>query len=604
MVITPTTLTVTQLLGSPKEQYVVPAYQRRYSWREKQLWELLDDVRLLGEADTHVLGSIVCLTSAHHAGINKLELVDGQQRLTTLSVLLQCILERLRSGGYDASAHEIERLLQAKALNQDPVSKIALDSLDSDEYDAQVAGEQVTGLGNACLAGAFTTYRDWAGKQSLAKLDAFRDRLVNQTVVIRLDVSEGKDAFKLFETINNRGLRLSPTDIVKNFILGNAARFGPAHLDMARKRWAHLIKHLDSTSTDGFFRHYLCIKLRRRITISFVISQFKSLFMKQVVEAAQLPERRSFGDGSEDLIAGDEEEAVEEALTSQTPEVGPDNVPGGERIPFSEFLEELVEHSKAYGEIVRGQTSNSQINRHLRSLRMIKAQQTYGFLTALRVGGCSDSQFLKVLGLTEAFLLRRHICRARANENETAFARLCDVDCKNPLSEVTEIYRSLSPSDERFQEDFATFDFAAGLMERARYCLEVLELSRHGEYEELLVGGSDLIHVEHIIPKTIKTKKAKEEFGDWVDYLGPGSEAKHPRHVSRIGNLTLVSGPLNIGMSNNPYTRKKKAYRQSSIKLTNSLPDEYPEFRFKNLEARSLCLAAEAVKQWPVPSEP
>ena len=69
------------------------------------------------------------------------------------------------------------------------------------------------------------------------------------------------------------------------------------------------------------------------------------------------------------------------------------------------------------------------------------------------------------------------------------------------------------------------------------------------------------MHVEHIIPQKIRTRKAKEEFGDWGSYLGSSSEALHPRYVSRIGNLTLFAGALNIGASNNPFARKKKAYK-------------------------------------------
>ena len=110
MQITPTSLTITQLLGSANEQYVVPAYQRRYSWQEKQLWELLDDISLLEGSDTHLLGSIVCLTGHHKAGMNKLELVDGQQRLTSVSVLLHCIMEKLKEEGEMIEAQDIERL--------------------------------------------------------------------------------------------------------------------------------------------------------------------------------------------------------------------------------------------------------------------------------------------------------------------------------------------------------------------------------------------------------------------------------------------------------------------------------------------------------------
>ena len=116
-------------------------------------------------------------------------------------------------------------------------------------------------------------------------------------MVIRLDVSDAKDAFKLFLlTINNRGLRLSPTDIIKNFLLGNAARFGVDALQAARSTWADLIVHLDGTSADSFFRYYLMALLKTRVTDGEVVAQFKKLFMQGVAEAIELPERHLYAD--------------------------------------------------------------------------------------------------------------------------------------------------------------------------------------------------------------------------------------------------------------------------------------------------------------------
>src|SRR5437879_2389823 len=135
MIINPKSLTIGQLLSAESEQYVVPPYQRRYSWHEKQLGELLDDISLLEGSDTHLLGSIVCLTGHHTAGINRLELVDGQQRLTTIFILLQCIADRLKKDGETSAAQDVERLLQAKALGEAPVLKVLLDSLDASEFD-------------------------------------------------------------------------------------------------------------------------------------------------------------------------------------------------------------------------------------------------------------------------------------------------------------------------------------------------------------------------------------------------------------------------------------------------------------------------------------
>jgi hypothetical protein len=451
---------------------------------------------------------------------------------------------------------------------------------------------------NKNLALAFSTFHEWIADQKLTELATFLYHLKNQCIVIRLDVSDAKDAFKLFETINNRGLKLSPTDIIKNFILGNAARFGQEHLKLARAKWAELLRRLDGTSIESFFRHFLCVRLKRRITISYVIPNFKTVFMLQVEEAAQLPERHWY---SEDKTTAEETEEGDDEPVENGDEQPMPVIEKMPRISFAEFLEQVVVSAKTYGQIVQAKTGNSGIDRKLRNLRMIKAIQTYGFLTALRVGGCDDNTLNKVLELTEAILLRRHICRERANDNETLFARLCGVDPLNPLNAVIAEFRKYCPSDEKFKHEFANFEFTSALIERARYCLEQFELNRQGKHLELIVGGADLVHVEHIIPLKIKTKKAKDEFGDWPAYLGQGSETKHSHFVSRIGNLTLFAGALNIGASNNPYERKKSAYLNSAIKLTNSLPNELPNFRFEQVEKRSADFAELAVKLWPVP---
>jgi hypothetical protein len=590
MIITPTCLSISQLFGSTNEQYVIPPYQRRYSWHKRQVWELIDDILLLEDGDTHLLGSIVCLAAHHQAGLNNLELVDGQQRLTTITILLEVVRQRMEELGEVEGATEVARLLSSKPLRGKAIRKVALESIDSMEFDRLVQGNCDDDFQNQQLLTAFEIIRGWVGEQSQEELASFLYRLQNQAVVIRLDVSEAKDAFKLFETINNRGLRLSPSDIIKNFLLGNAARFGGEALQSARTNWAALIEYLDGTSSDAFFRYYLMGIVKTRLTASDVVTVFKTAFMNQVIEAAELPERHLYVD-VEDPDDEDSSEPSEHPVTEVV-------VGSAVRIPFNEFMARLVQSAKVYGELVLVKTSSVRLNRHLRNLRMIKAVQTYGFLTHLRVGGCGDKQFREILELTERFVLRRHVCRERANETEALFARLCGVDPKDPLQATKNAYRSLCPSDEKFRDEFATTSFAANLIDRARYCLEQIEVAKHGDENELQVLGAADVHVEHIMPQKIKTKKAKEEFGDWVSYLGKNAEELHPEYVSRIGNLTLFAGALNIGASNNPFARKKKAYKRSAILLTKELTNQR-EFTFKTIDQRSKVLAAAAVARWP-----
>ena len=594
MIITPTSLTITQLFGSTNEQYVIPTYQRRYSWHERQVWELIDDIQLIDEGDTHLLGSIVCLAGHHTAGLNRLELVDGQQRLTTVTIILECIRQRMELDGEADEAAEVARLLSAKPLGGKALRKVALDSIDSAEFDRLVQNNRQQPFQNQPLAGAFEIVRGWIAERGLEELGAFLYRLKNQAVVIRLDVSEAKDAFKLFETINNRGLKLSPTDIIKNFLLGNAARFGADALQEARNCWAALIVHLDGTNPDAFFRYYLMALVGTRVTASEVVAKFKNVFMSQVVEAAALPERHLYADPVEpDDEDGEEPPPAEGSSGASTSQAEL-------QVSFVAFLARLVQCAKVYSELVLVKTTDTRINRHLRNLRMIKAVQTYGFLMHLRVGGCPDKLFREVLELTESFVLRRHVCRERANETEALFARLSVVDPVAPVEATREAYRALCPSDEKFSDEFANASFPSNLIERARYCLERIEATRHGAHDELQVLGAADVHVEHIIPQKIKTKKAKEEFGDWVTYLGDKAESQHPKYVARIGNLTLFAGALNISASNNPFAMKKQAYKDSGILLTKELAS-LAQFKFKTVEQRSTMLAAKAVELWPSP---
>jgi len=164
--ITPTSLTLNQLFSSSNEQYVIPAYQRRYSWHERQVLELVDDIELLEGGDTHLLGSIVCLTGSHTAGLNQLELVDGQQRLTTISILFECIKERLAKDKRTDLVTEVARLLSAKSIDGKVMPKVLLDSIDSKEFARLQKAESAGDFKNDNLRQAFDVLREWVAART------------------------------------------------------------------------------------------------------------------------------------------------------------------------------------------------------------------------------------------------------------------------------------------------------------------------------------------------------------------------------------------------------------------------------------------------------
>ncbi|MDD3086875.1 MAG: HNH endonuclease family protein, partial [Patescibacteria group bacterium] len=153
------------------------------------------------------------------------------------------------------------------------------------------------------------------------------------------------------------------------------------------------------------------------------------------------------------------------------------------------------------------------------------------------------------------------------------------------------------PSNAEFEEKIPLHDFYGQFLDRAKCMLEAIEYKLTGNTEEKRVSDSDDVHLEHIMPQTITTKKSKEELGNWEKYLGDQAIEKHKDYVTKIGNMTLLSGVKNIVASNNPFESKKEIYKESDIKLTQELIN-YNSFGFDDVAARSKKLAEMSTKIW------
>lgn len=132
--------------------------------------------------------------------------------------------------------------------------------------------------------------------------------------------------------------------------------------------------------------------------------------------------------------------------------------------------------------------------------------------------------------------------------------------------------------------------------------LEEIEYYNTGNTVGKLIRGGAYVHLEHIMPQTITTKKSiQEEGGDWQKYLGPQALELHPKYVYRLGNMTLLEAKPNIVASNNPFNSKKKEYvaTKTEFKITQELA-KFPEFKFQNIEDRTKKLAKLSVKLWRI----
>ncbi|OGG51758.1 hypothetical protein A2704_07075 [Candidatus Kaiserbacteria bacterium RIFCSPHIGHO2_01_FULL_54_36b] len=592
MRIDPNTLTVGNLFNINNEQFNIPAYQRRYAWGEKQLNDFFNDIDLLGAGDVHLLGTVVFLTDTHTPSIVRLQLIDGQQRITTLSILLKALYERLAPGDSD-SAREIKKYLSSKGGSVSG-DKLVLGDLDAEDYKLIMSGGKSEEIQNPNLRRTWEFFTQKVN--AIEDPEAFYNKLVNSVEIIRLDISHAKDAYKLFETINNRGLRLSATDIVKNFLLGHASMLGEGTLEQVKKDWTGVIVSLDHIpgSTDRFLRHFLMGLLHEKIPASQLIEEFKNYYYTNIREATKLTDHSARLSTMRQRRQPDLEDEEEEDGSASV--ARPSYFV--EELGILDFSARLKKAAETYAKILEANFGHDALDRRLRNLIRVESTPSYTFLLKLfQRDDISEKEVGNILFSVETFILRRQICEYRTAELDDIFSHLADMPSVGVEEFVRDSLKAHTPGNEEFREKFASFNHRRG-DERAKYILARIEEHYHGSTNELSVLGGNDVHLEHIIPQTIKSGKAKKTFGDWIGYLGEGAEENHSRYVYRIGNLTLIAGTLNIRASNNPFASKLEAYEESAFTLNEHIRQQYQDFRYPQVEERSRALADVALAIW------
>lgn len=591
------------LFSNKNEQFFIPAYQRRYAWGNKQLAELFEDINLLDKNDSHFLGTILLLIESHKANINRLEVVDGQQRIISISLLMEAIKDRFVELDREDIVNEIEGYLYCQGIDRKKQNKIVLGDLDEPDYSKVLKLKNETDttlceeIKNKKLLTAYFEMKKLVTTYDFDQLNEYYFKLINNAMVVRLDTEKAKDAYKLFETINNRGLKLSPTDIIKNFLLGHASTIGEKVLNEVRESWKSVIVSLDGIKTDDFFRQYLMGILQRKVTDSKLISDFKKYYLTTVRESNILPEYRLFNEfkGYENGEENNGEENNEPGPSEENRKIPPPKKIAN--ISIIDFAKSLRKAADIYGKIINRTFNNKEINQHIYNLQRIESTPAFTFLLCLFQQNIDNKAAVKILKVLESFMLRRHICEYRTNELDDIFPRLTGICEDNILGELKNQLNRYFPSNQEFEKKIAMHSFK-GNEGRAKYVLEQFEYNMISDQGEYVINSGNDVHLEHIIPQTIDTKKARKEFGDWISYLGKDALVKHHQYIDKIGNLTLLGQKLNIKASNNPFRAKKKEYKKSNIHSTQDVAADYSNFKFKQIEKRSLYFSKLAVKIW------
>lgn len=536
-------LTVGELFCRPNNVYEVPVYQRPYSWGESQWQELWEDVMSVDEDDTHYLGSIVVISkNASLRGFDELEVVDGQQRLTTLSILFCAIRDAYYETGEEEVAGDLGKdYLYSRQLRQTG-RKLHLGKMDDSVYENLLKGNLTP---ETTICSAWTYFRERLNEHQ--DLDDVMEKFSASAQVVIINTHSYDNAFKLFETLNDRGLQLSAADLVKNCMLSQAAAQDDSTLEDVIQAWERLVGYLENIDMIRFLRQYLLATDTGKVSKAKLYNAYKTHL-----------------DTEKDVTG---------------------------------YANQLSKAAELYRCLHEPAFENEVLNRKILDLHHLRAIPSFTLLLRLLIEEWSESNILAVIPAVEAFALRRSVCGWSTGEMDTINNQIANL----PEEELTvqEIRRKLKesmPEDDEFQAKFAQGVYRQN--DQTRYILEMFEQDLV-QTNEKHTASSQTVHIEHIMPQTITSKKSfKRLGGDWVAYLGEEVE-RHGTNHRRIGNLTLLAQELNIPASNNPFEAKKAFYSQSQFALTKELCAR-TQWKESDILNRSEELAERAVRIWAI----
>ncbi len=528
-------------------QLVIPIYQRLYSWEKEQCKQLWDDIIKIGgndKMDGHFIGSILYVLDRITHSNNALLIIDGQQRLTTITLLLTALRNHLSD---EVKRKEIEdHYLINSDKDSDKKFRLILSESDKDtllsliDKDRRKPSEP-----SLKIVENFKLFEEWVSNTD--KLETIFKGL-EKLMIVEIALEKGKDDPQLiFESMNSKGIELTQTDLIRNYIVMETEI--KKQEGFYNKYWRAMEEDFKQNKKlfDRFVRHYLTIKTREIPNINKVYVAFKDYRQKE-------------GIGIEDL------------------------------------LKDLQKYCGYFCRIVFKKEADKDLNKALGFLVDLEMDVIYPLLLELYSdysdGVLSEDDFKRSIDLIESYLCRRAVCGLGTNGLNKVFPSFTKHIQKNEYFESLKAHfgylteKQRFPNNDEFKKFFITIDFYK--LQKNRYFFERLE---NFEREERVYTREYTI--EHIMPQTLTE--------EWERDLGENFQAIHDKYLHTIGNLTLTG--YNKKYSNNSFQEKRymeKGFKQSPLKLNQSLRD-LKVFGEEQIKKRANDLADFALKIWTYP---
>lgn len=542
-------------------QFIIPIYQRTYSWTEKQCRQLWDDILRAGSNDAvtvHFIGSIVYveqgLFQVSHQ--SPLLVIDGQQRLTTVSLLLEALARALGDQepieGFSAPKLR-EYYLTNRLEREDRFFKLLLSQTDNLSLKAIIKQTEQPQEPSIRITENFDLFTDL--------LRDHQDDLgvvcrgLTKLVVVDIALSRDQDNPQLiFESMNSTGKELSQADLIRNYILMGLEPTLQTRLyeEFWRPMELEFGQEAYGTQFDGFMRHYLTIR------------------------TGDIPREREVYEAFK-----------QHALTKSVQQAG-----------IEALVRDIRSFARFFCAMALGREKDNTLNAAFHDLRELKVDVAYPFLLELyddyAGGRLSAADFAAAVRLVESYVFRRAICSIPTNSLNKTFATFGKALKKDRYLESImahfinfRSYRKF-PSDDEFRRDLQIRDLYK--FRSRSYCLRRIE--NHGRKEFVPV---DEYTIEHILPQNPELCAA------WQQALGPDWKTVQERWLHTLGNLTLTG--YNAEYSDRPFVEKRDmrgGFKQSPLRLNADL-GQIESWNEAAIQKRAGQLANQAIMVWAAP---
>ncbi|MCQ2929020.1 DUF262 and DUF1524 domain-containing protein [Helicobacter pylori] len=550
----------TTLLGFFEEnqnnQFVIPIYQRLYSWKKEQCEQLWDDIIKIGGNDKmngHFIGSILYVQdSVYTTKHNEFLIIDGQQRLTTITLLFIALRNHLSEEVEILEKFSRKKIENRYLINSDKDGdkkfRLILSESDKDTLLFLIdKNKRKPSEPSVKIMENFKLFEEWINKNT-DKLEAIFKGL-EKLIIVEISLEREKDDPQLiFESMNSKGIELTQADLIRNYIIMETEV--EKQKDFYNQYWRAMEEDFKQNETlfNRFVRHYLTIKTGKIPNEKRVYEAFKDYQQKEGIE-------------------------------------------------IEDLLKDLQKYCGYFCQIAFKKEADKDLNKALSFLVDLEKDVIYPLLLELysdyKDGVLSKQDFIPIIALTESYLCRRAVCGLGTNSLNKVFPSFTKKINKDQyLESIEEHFLSLEkttgkfPKDSEFRDSFITIDFYK--LQKKEYFFERIE-----NFDTKESVNTKECTIEHIMPQTLTE--------EWKRDLGENFQAIHDKYLHTIGNLTKTG--YNDKYSNKSFQEKRdmeKGFKQSSLKLNQSLKD-LESFGEKEIEKRANDLADWALKIWTYP---